>query len=116
MIQGGGGEAKWFCRRKQNDFAFGPFDMKMVFDKKKKTKKTKNKTIFRFFFRVLNKKRLFSSKTKNDFVFSFFFLNFFPCTTALKQTSQWRRSGRVTRECDGVNRTPIRTYYFGRNI
>jgi hypothetical protein len=51
--------------------------MKMVFDQKKKTKKTKNKTIFRFFSRVLNKKRLFSSKMKNDFVFSFVFSVFF---------------------------------------
>ena len=49
----------------------------LIKKKRQKKQKTKNKTIFRFFSRVLNKKRLFSSKMKNDFVFSFVFSVFF---------------------------------------
>jgi hypothetical protein len=64
MIKGGGGEAKWFCRRKQNDFAFGPFDMKMIFDQKKMTKKTKKQNHFSFFFSCTKQKKTFFVKNE----------------------------------------------------
>jgi hypothetical protein len=64
--------------------------MKMVFDQKKKTKKTKNKSIFFFFFGVLNKNRPFSFLDKKETVlfFPLFFPVFFSCTTGLKASKK----------------------------
>jgi hypothetical protein len=48
MIQEAGRQ-NGFSAESKNDFAFGPFDMKMVFDQKKCKKRKKTKPFFVFF-------------------------------------------------------------------
>ncbi len=68
---------KSYFQVKTKWFFFVPFDMKMVFDQKKRQKRQKTKPFFFFFFVYKTKIDFFWSKMKNDFVFSFFFCFFF---------------------------------------